>query len=106
MDFGGGFVLAGPFGRVASANLTPDPSGIPYYDVKMFTQAMRTGFVGARPLNVVMPWTTYRGMTDEDLAAIFAYLRSVPPVHHRVDNTEPASYCRICRHVHGAGAQK
>jgi hypothetical protein len=29
MDFAGGFVLDGLWGRVASANLTPDPSGIP-----------------------------------------------------------------------------
>jgi hypothetical protein len=32
MEFAGGAVLSGPWGKVASANLTPDPSGIPYYD--------------------------------------------------------------------------
>jgi hypothetical protein len=32
LEFAGGFVLDGPWGRVASANLTPDPSGIPYYE--------------------------------------------------------------------------
>jgi mono/diheme cytochrome c family protein len=42
MDFAGGFVLEGPWGRVASANITPDSSGIPYYDVALFTRAMRT----------------------------------------------------------------
>jgi mono/diheme cytochrome c family protein len=103
MNFAGGYVLAGPFGRVASANLTPDPSGIPYYDLSLFTKAMRTGSVGARPLSVVMPWTTYGGMTDADLADIFAYLRTLPPVRHRVDNTEPPTYCPICRQRHGFG---
>jgi mono/diheme cytochrome c family protein len=103
MNFAGGYVLAGPFGRVASANLTPDPSGIPYYDLSLFTKAMRTGLVGARPLSVVMPWTTYGGMTDSDLADIFAYLRTLPPVRHRVDNTEPSTYCPICRQRHGFG---
>jgi mono/diheme cytochrome c family protein len=103
LGFGGGFILKGPFGRVASANLTPDPSGIPYYDLNLFTQAMRTGYVGARPLNPIMPWTSYQGMTDEDLAAIFAYLRTLPPVKHHVDNTEPDSRCPVCRQMHGAG---
>jgi len=32
MDFGGGFILTGPYGQVASGNITPDPSGIPYYN--------------------------------------------------------------------------
>ena len=42
-------------------------------------------------------------MTDDDLKAIFSYLRTVPPVKHRVDNTEPPTYCPICKTVHGAG---
>ena len=105
MNFAGGYVLAGPFGRAASANLTSDPSGIPYYDLALFTKALRTGSVGARPLNVAMPWTTYQGMTDGDLADLFAYLRTLPPVRHRVDNTEPPTFCRICRQRHGAGSE-
>lgn len=103
MDFGGGFILQGAFGRVASANLTPDPSGIPYYDTKMFVDTIRTGSVRARKLNPIMPTEVYRGMTDEDLSAIFAYLKTLKPVHHRVDNTEPAAYCKLCKSVHGAG---
>ncbi len=62
MDFAGGFILDGPWGRVASGNITPDPTGIPYYDEAMFTQAIRTGYVGARKLSQIMPWHTYRGM--------------------------------------------
>jgi cytochrome c553 len=105
MDFGGGFILDGPWGRVASANITPDPSGIPYYDEVLFTQAMRTGFVKARKLSQIMPWHTYRGMTDEDLAAIFAYIKTLKPVAHRVDNTLPPTYCKVCRGMHGGGDQ-
>lgn len=103
MDFAGGFILQGPWGRVASANITPDSSGISYYDQATFTQAMRTGFVGARKLNQIMPWHVYRGMTDEDIAAIFAYIRTLKPVPHHVDNTEPATFCKLCRQTHGAG---
>jgi hypothetical protein len=101
MDFGGGFILDGPWGRVASANITPDPSGISYYDQAIFTQAMRTGFVGARKLNQIMPWHAYRGMPNEDIIAIFAYLRALNPVRYHVDNTEPPTFCKVCRQTHG-----
>lgn len=105
LEFAGGFVLDGPWGRVASANITPDPSGIPYYSLAMFTQVMRTGYLGARKLNQIMPWHTYRGMTAEDIAAIFSYLKTLKPVRHRVDNTEPPTYCKVCRQIHGGGNQ-
>jgi mono/diheme cytochrome c family protein len=103
LDFAGGFILDGPWGRVASANLTPDPSGIPYYDEELFVKAMRTGYVKARKLAQIMPWAAYRNMTDDDLKAIFAYLKTAQPVKHRVDNSEPPTYCKLCRQWHGGG---
>jgi len=103
--FGGGSVLEGPWGRVASANITPDASGIGYYDEALFTQVMRTGFVHARELNQIMPWALYRDMTDDDLHATFAYLRTLTPVRHRVDNTEPPTPCKLCKASHGQGAE-
>lgn len=103
MDFGGGQILEGPWGRVASANLTPDSSGIPYYDLALFTQVLRTGYAKSRVINQVMPWHVFRGMTDEDIAAIFAYLKTLKPVVHRVDNTEPPTLCKICGQMHGYG---
>ncbi len=103
MDFAGGFVLAGPWGSVASSNITPDPSGIPYYDEKLFIDVIRTGQVRARKLNVIMPWSTYRGMTDQDLSDIFAYLKTVPAVAHRVDNSAPPTFCKKCGAIHGLG---
>jgi mono/diheme cytochrome c family protein len=101
----GGLILDGPWGRVASGNITPDASGIPYYDLAMFTEVMRTGFVKARRLNQIMPWQAYRGMTDEDIAAVFAYIKTYPPVRHHVDNTEPPTFCKVCRQTHGGGNQ-
>ncbi len=68
----------------------------------MFTQAIRTGYVKARKLSQIMPWHTYRGMTDEDIASVFAYIKTLKPVHH-VDNTEPPTYCNECRQYHGDG---
>jgi mono/diheme cytochrome c family protein len=103
LEFAGGFVLDGPWGRIASSNLTPDPSGIPYYDQALFTEAIRTGYVKARKLNQIMPWHAYRGMTDEDLAAMFAYVKTFRPVRHHVDNSEPPVLCRVCGQIHGGG---
>jgi mono/diheme cytochrome c family protein len=105
MEFSGGSTFTGNWGSVASANITPDPSGIPYYDEKQFIQVVRTGFVGARKLNQIMPWSTYRGMTDADLADIFAYLKTLKPVRHHVDNSLPATFCKLCRQRHGGGDQ-
>ena len=105
LEYAGGFILAGPWGRVASANLTPDPSGIPYYDEALFLQAMRTGYVQARKLNQIMPWWDLRNLSDDDLKAMFVYLRTLKPVHHRVDNAEAPSQCKICGSNHGAGNQ-
>lgn len=104
LQFGGGLVLDRPWGRVASANITPDPSGIPYYDAELFVQAMRTGYVKARPLNPIMPWGTYGNMTDDNLRDIFAYLQTLKPVRHHVDNAETPALCRLCNSVHGGGA--
>lgn len=103
LEFAGGAILEGPWGKVASANITPDPSGISYYDEAMFIQTMRTGYVKAREINQIMGWWHYRNLTDEDLKAMFAYLRTLKPVKHRVDNTEKPALCRICGNVHGLG---
>ncbi len=40
--------------------------------------------VGARTLSPVMPTTLFRGMSDGDLSDIFAYLKTLMPVHHRL----------------------
>jgi mono/diheme cytochrome c family protein len=103
MDFAGGSIFEGPWGRVASANLTSDASGIGYYDEALFLQAMHTGQVRARVLSSIMPVSIFKNMTDDDLKAIFAYLRTLKPVKHRVDNAEPPTECRLCRQKHGAG---
>ena len=103
LEFAGGMSFNGPYGQPTSANITPDPSGISYYDEKLFVETLRTGHVGARKLSSVMPWGYFRNMTDEDLKAIFAYLQTLPPVQHRIDNTEAATACPVCGRKHGFG---
>ena len=101
--FAGGQSFKGPWGNVSSANITPDASGISYYDEALFIKTLRTGEVGARKLASIMPWGYFRNMSDDDLKAIFAYLRTLPPVRHRIDNTETPTLCRICGRRHGHG---
>lgn len=103
LEFAGGFPLKSPQGTRHSANLTPDASGIPYYDEGLFVEVMRNGKVKARELSGAMPWIYYRGMTDEDLKSMFAWLRTLPPVKHSVDNTQTVSKCKRCGNEHGAG---
>jgi mono/diheme cytochrome c family protein len=103
--FGGGFRLAGPWGDVVTPNITSHPSGISHYDEDMFIKTIRTGHAsgGVRELNPLMPYSYFRNMTDDDLKAIFAYLRTVRPVNHNVDNSEPPTLCKLCRNKHGFG---
>jgi len=78
-DLAGGLVLPLPGGgTVRSANLTPDPTGLGTWDVQRFITRFRTP---AGP-PTVMPWACYAGLTDADLAAIYLYLRTLPPVRN------------------------
>lgn len=104
MDFAGGFELKFEgVPTVYSANITPSPDGIPYYDEDLFLETMRTGHVRARKLSPMMPTRFYRNMTDDDLRSIFAFLKTLRPVDHHVDNTLPATTCARCGLSHGGG---
>jgi mono/diheme cytochrome c family protein len=77
----------GPWGVTCSANLTPDENtGLGLWTEEMFVNAMRTGkHMGAgRPIMPPMPWFQVAELTDEDLKAVFAYLKSLPPVKNAV----------------------
>lgn len=103
LEFAGGTVFRHGDEAAASSNLTPDASGIGYYDESLFLRVVKTGKVGARGMFSAMPWHFYRNLTHADLKAMFAYLRALPAVKHLVDNTEPATRCAKCGNVHGFG---
>jgi len=103
MNFAGGYLIHEPKGDVVSGNITPAASGIGYYSETSFVLAMRIGKVGARPLHASMPWYFYGKMTDDDLKSMFAFLKTLKPVKHQLDNTEPPTYCRLCKQKHGFG---
>ena len=78
----------GPWGASYAANLTPDATGLGNWSEEQFMYAIRKGkfkgLPGSRPLLPPMPWETYRFMTDGELKAIFAYLKTVKPVENIV----------------------
>ncbi len=80
---------AGPWGVSFAANLTPDKeTGIAEWSEASFIQALRTGKHQGQPngRNILppMPWEVFKAMTDDDVKAIFAYLRSLPAVKNQV----------------------
>ena len=80
---------SGPWGISYTMNLTPDQNtGIGIWTEEMFVKAIRTGkHMGtdtSRDILPPMPWQVYRNMTDDDLKAVYAYLRTIPPVTNRV----------------------
>jgi mono/diheme cytochrome c family protein len=105
LAFGGGehFSDLATSTDLVSMNITPDPSGIAHYDEAFLKQTLRTGRVGGRILNHVMPFEWFRNMTDEDIGDIWAYLQTITPVKHRVSNTDPPTPCPVCNRSHGLG---
>jgi mono/diheme cytochrome c family protein len=83
--------FAGPWGISYAPNLTPDLSGLGVWTEELFVKAMRTGkhMGSGRPIMPPMPWQNVAKMTDEDLAAVFAYLRSIPPIENAAPEYAP-----------------
>jgi hypothetical protein len=85
--------FAGPWGTTYAANITPDEqTGIGLWKEENFVNAMRTGkHMGeGRPIMPPMPWPGVAQMTDDDLKAVFAYLKSIKPISNPVPAPELA----------------
>jgi mono/diheme cytochrome c family protein len=93
LDFAGGkkFMLLG--NTLSTANLTPDKeTGIGNWTKEDFLNRFRRFRDRSNTINVnpktefqtIMPWYNYAGMTDTDLSAIYAYLRTIKPVKNKV----------------------
>ena len=79
--------FAGPWGVTYATNLTSDKAtGIGLWTEEMFVKTMRTGkhFGVGRDILPPMPWRGLGQLTDDDLKAIFAYLRSLPPIENAI----------------------
>jgi mono/diheme cytochrome c family protein len=85
---------AGPWGISYTMNLTPDQNtGIGIWTEKMFIDALRTGkhmgTASSRDILPPMPWQWIGKMTDDELKAIWAYLRTIPPINNRIPDPTP-----------------
>jgi mono/diheme cytochrome c family protein len=81
-------------GVVYPSNLTPDAAtGLGRWSDEQLIRAIRGGVNrhGTASL-LVMPWPAFSRMSDHDVRSIVAYLRSLPPVAHRVpEGARPGS---------------
>lgn len=77
----GGFEFHGPWGTSVASNLTPHENGIAAWSdadlATMITQGLRPG---GKPMMPPMPYGYFAQMSDDDLAAMILYLRSLPPL--------------------------
>jgi mono/diheme cytochrome c family protein len=94
--FNGDLTLAiGPWGATFAANITSDATGIGNWSEEQFkkalTQGKYKGLDGGRMLLPPMPWVNYTTMKDEDIKAIFQYLKSTKPVNNIVPAPLPPS---------------
>jgi mono/diheme cytochrome c family protein len=106
LAYGGGAVFKDPAQggkEVFTINITQDPSGIAHYDEAMFIETLRTGSIKGRVLNHIMPFEFFKNMTDSDITDIFAFLKTVPKVKHRISNTDTPTPCPLCNQTHGLG---
>jgi len=86
-------------GIFVAPNLTPDDeTGLGKWTKAEITRAFQTGVrPDGRVLAPVMPWRGYAALTKSDAAAVVDFLRSLPPVSHKVPgpfgvNENPAMY--------------
>ena len=83
---------AGPWGVSFTANLTPDiETGLGRWSEADFIRTIRTGRHMGRGREVLppMPIALYNHFTDRDLKAVYAYLRTIPPIRNKVPDPVP-----------------
>ena len=83
----------GPWGISYAANLTPDETGTGNWSEEQFINALRKkimkGLPGTRPMLPPMAMMPFDQMRDDELKAIFAYLRTVKPIKNLVPQPTP-----------------
>ncbi len=86
----GHFFFEDSTSRITAPNITPDnETGAGKWTDDMFARAIREG-VGhdGRALSYHMPYADFKNLSDEDLASVVVYIRSIPPVHNNLLQTK------------------
>ncbi len=80
----GGQAYEGPWGIVYGGNITPHETGLADWTTEDYERSLREGVrIDGRRL-VFMPWEDYAGATEEDMAAVIAYLQSLTPIDNEI----------------------
>lgn len=104
--FSGGVEFPMPFGgTVRTANITPDQeTGIGSWTKEMFIKKFKSyqdvhslAKTGPNEFNTAMPWSLYANISEKDLAAIYDFLRTVPPVKKKVEKFTPSQMPQTTR---------
>jgi mono/diheme cytochrome c family protein len=101
--YGGGNPMNHNKEHVFSPNITSDSTGIGAWSAETFIYVMRNGKGKSGTIGGMMPWTSFKNMSDEDLTAIYLALMSTYPVRHIVQNGVPPTPCEVCKLEHGLG---
>jgi hypothetical protein len=96
-EYGGGREFMFPGGTVRSPNITFHTTGINTWTREQFIARFKTYTdtayhspkLKATDFNTPMPWTMYGGMKESDLAAVYAYLKTVKQIDNKVDKFSP-----------------
>jgi mono/diheme cytochrome c family protein len=76
----GGQVIPGPWGQSVSRNLTPHQTGLKGWTDEQIAHSIRTGTDrDGKPYKPPMAFDFYKNISDPDMAALLAYLRSLKP---------------------------
>jgi len=92
-ELAGGYVIDSPMGKIISSNITPSKAyGIGNYTEQQLADALRKGInAKGQHLYPAMPYTSYQGMSDNDIHALYVYLQQgVKPVDQPVPETHLA----------------
>jgi len=87
---GGTIIKEDNITRIVAPNITPDAeTGAGKWSDDMFARAIREGVShDGRALSGEMPYFFFKNLSDEDLASVIVYLRSLPPIHNAVPRTK------------------
>lgn len=98
VEYSGGRVFELPGGTLRSANITPHSTGIGGWTradfIQRFKQYSDSGYVAAKldftkDYNSIMPWAMYADMEENDLIAIYEYLKTIEPIDNSPVKWEP-----------------
>lgn len=98
LAFSGGREFNLPWGKLHTPNITPDEeTGLGFWSREKFIQSFKqyqdsayhSPQLSGHDFNTIMPWTMYSKMTENDLGAIYDYLRTLKPIKNAVTKFTP-----------------